>query len=107
MSNNKYFVIPRQISYDKELLNQIQKFIIDSPAANDELIIGLPAKSKYYSIKDIMKILNISTIKEVEYLIKKLELEQSKYRHLNSYNEWCYNKSAITSLKLYLKYKAA
>jgi hypothetical protein len=105
--NNRSFTILRQISYDKELLNQIQKFIIDAPAANDELIIGLPAQSKYYSIRDVMKILNISTIKEVEYLIKKLELEKSKYRHLNSYNEWCYNTSAITALKLYLKYKVA
>ncbi|OCG17275.1 hypothetical protein A9G28_00405 [Gilliamella sp. Fer1-1] len=106
MSNNKYFVIPRQISFDKELLNQVQKFVIDSPAANDELIV-LSVQSKYYSIRDLMKILNISTIKEIKYLIKKLKLEQDNYRYLNSNKEWVYNSNALNILNLYLKFKAA
>jgi hypothetical protein len=104
--NNKCFTISRQISYDKELLNQIQKFIIDAPAANDELIIGLPAQSKYYSIRDIMKILNISTTKEVEYLIKKLKLEQANYRYFYANKKWVYNNNALNILNLYLKFKA-
>jgi hypothetical protein len=108
MSNNhKTLTLPCQITIQLSMLNKSKIFDIDTLAANDKLTSELIYKLKYYSIRDIMKILNISTTKEVEYLIKKLELEQSKYRHLNYYNEWCYNESAITSLKLYLKYKAA
>jgi hypothetical protein len=106
MSNNKYFVIPRQISFDKELLNQVQKFVIDSPAANDELIV-LSVQSKYYSIRDLMKILHISTAKEVEYLIKKLKLEQANYRYFYANKKWVYNNNALNILNLYLKFKAA
>ena len=96
-----------QISIDKYALNKLQKFVIDKQAANDEVILSLASNSNYYSVKDIMKILNISTRKEVELLIKNLQLNKEKYRHLNTNNQWLYNNEALNILKLYLIYKVA
>ena len=96
-----------QISIDKYALNKLQKFVIDKQAANDEVILSLASNSNYYSIKDIMKILNISTKKEVELLIKNLQLNKEKYRHLSANNQWKYNNDALNILKLYLIYKVA
>ncbi|MBI0005718.1 hypothetical protein H3S74_05690 [Gilliamella sp. W8126] len=96
-----------QISIDKYALNKLQKFVIDKQAANDEVILSLASNSNYYSVKDIMKILNISTKKEVELLIKNLQLNKEKYRHLNTNNQWLYNNEALNILKLYLIYKVA
>ena len=107
MSKDKTLTIQCQISIDQFVLNKLQKFVIDKQAANDEVILSLASNSNYYSIKDIMKILNISTRKEVELLIKNLALNQSKYRHLNTNNQWLYNNDALNILKLYLIYKVA
>ena len=107
MSNNNSLVLSCQISIDKFELNKLQKIVIDNQAANDELILDLASNSNYYSIKDIMKILNISTRKEVELLIKNLQLNKEKYRHLSSNHEWKYNNDALNILKLYLIYKVA
>ena len=107
MSNNNSLVLSCQISIDKFELNKLQKIVIDNQAANDELILDLASNSNYYSIKDIMKILNISTKKEVELLIKNLQLNKEKYRHLNANNQWKYNNDALNILKLYLIYKVA
>lgn len=96
-----------QISIDKYALNKLQKFVIDKQAANDEVILSLASNSNYYSVKDIMKILNISTRKEVELLIKNLQLNKEKYRHLSANNELKYNNDALNILKLYLIYKVA
>lgn len=101
MFKNKRLTIECQFSIKNIWSIKLKVFNINILSANDA--IKQSSKVKYYSIRDIMKILNISTTKEVKYLIKKLGLEHSKYR----YNKWCYNESAITSLKLYLKYKAA
>lgn len=86
---------------------KLKKFDISTSAANDEVNIEFSHQINDYSIRDLMKILNISTTKEVKYLIKNLELEQSKYRSLNSHKKWVYNNNALNILKLYLKYKAA
>lgn len=107
MSNNNSLVLSCQISIDKFELNKLQKIVIDNQAANDELILDLASNSNYYSIKDIMKILNISTRKEVELLIKNLQLNKEKYRHLSANNELKYNNDALNILKLYLIYKVA
>ncbi|WP_294910952.1 hypothetical protein [uncultured Gilliamella sp.] len=108
MYKNKTLTIQCQISIDKFALNKLQKFAIDRQAANDQIIISNSIhQSKFYSVKDIMKILNISTRKEVELLIKNLALNQSKYRHLNTNNQWLYNNEALNILKLYLIYKVA
>lgn len=107
MSNNNSLVLSCQISIDKFELNKLQKIVINSQAANDEVILNFASKSNYYSIKDIMKILNISTKKEVELLIKNLQLNKEKYRHLSSNHEWKYNNDALKILKLYLIYKVA
>ncbi|MFQ0994350.1 hypothetical protein ACGH6Q_04865 [Gilliamella sp. BG2] len=107
MNNTKPNLMLCQFPSEKEYLNKLHKFIIDVPAANDKFIIELPTKSKYYSMRELMEILNISTIKEVEYLIKKLGLEQPKYRYFNSYKKWTYNSNALNILNLYLKYKVA
>ena len=107
MPNNNSLVLACQISIDKFELNKLQKIVIDNQAANDELILDLASNSNYYSIKDIMKILNISTKKEVELLIKNLQLNKEKYRHLSANNQWKYNNDALNILKLYLIYKVA
>ena len=107
MSKDKTLTIQCQISIDQFVLNKLQKFVIDKQAANDEVILSLASNSNYYSIKDIMKILNISTRKEVELLIKNLQLNKEKYRHLNANNQWKYNNDALNILKLYLIYKVA
>ena len=107
MSKDKTLTIQCQISIDQFVLNKLQKFVIDKQAANDELILDLASNSNYYSIKDIMKILNISTRKEVELLIKNLQLNKEKYRHLSANNELKYNNDALNILKLYLIYKVA
>ena len=107
MPNNNSLVLACQISIDKFKLNKLQKIVIDNQAANDEVILDLASNSNYYSIKDIMKILNISTRKEVELLIKNLQLNKEKYRHLSSNHEWKYNNDALNILKLYLIYKVA
>lgn len=54
-----------------------------------------------------MKILNISTTKEIEYLIKKLELDQPKYRYLNAANKWLYNNKALNLLASYIRFKVS
>ena len=107
MYKNKTLTIQCQISIDQFVLNKLQKFVIDKQAANDEVILSLASNSNYYSVKDIMKILNISTRKEVELLIKNLQLNKEKYRHLSSNHEWKYNNDALNILKLYLIYKVA
>ena len=107
MSKDKTLTIQCQISIDQFVLNKLQKFVIDKQAANDEVILSLASNSNYYSVKDIMKILNISTRKEVELLIKNLQLNKEKYRHLSANNEWLYNNDALNILKLYLIYKVA
>jgi len=108
MDNSNSFKLACQISIDKFALNKLQKFAIDRQAANDQIIISNSIhQSKFYSVKDIMKILNISTRKEVEILIKNLVLNETKYRHLNINNEWLYNNEALNILKLYLIYKVA
>ena len=107
MSKDKTLTIQCQISIDQFVLNKLQKFVIDKQAANDEVILSLASNSNYYSVKDIMKILNISTKKEVELLIKNLQLNKEKYRHLNTNNQWLYNNEALNILKLYLIYKVA
>ena len=107
MDNSNSFKLACQISIDQFVFNKLQKFVIDKQAANDEVILSLASNSNYYSVKDIMKILNISTRKEVELLIKNLALNQSKYRHLNTNNQWLYNNEALNILKLYLIYKVA
>lgn len=107
LDNFNSFKLACQISIDKFELNKLQKIVIDNQAANDELILDLASNSNYYSIKDIMKILNISTRKEVELLIKNLQLNKEKYRHLSSNHEWKYNNDALNILKLYLIYKVA
>ncbi len=104
---DKTLTMQCQISIDQFVFNKLQKFVIDKQAANDEVILSLASNSNYYSVKDIMKILNISTRKEVELLIKNLALNQSKYRHLNTNNQWLYNNEALNILKLYLIYKVA
>ena len=107
MSKDKTLTIQCQISIDQFVLNKLQKFVIDKQAANDEVILSLASNSNYYSVKDIMKILNISTRKEVELLIKNLQLNKEKYRHLSANNELKYNNDALNILKLYLIYKVA
>jgi hypothetical protein len=107
MFKDKMLKIQCQISIENIQLYHLKKFDINTSAVNDEVNIELPCQFKYYSIRDLMTILNISTIKEVKYLIKNLELEQSKYRSLNSHKKWVYNNNALNILKLYLKYKAA
>ena len=105
MSKNKMLKIQCQILI-KNI--KLKKFDISTSAANDEVNIEFSHQINDYSIRDLMKILNISTTKEVKYLIKNLELEQSKkYRSLNSHKKWVYNNNALNILKLYLKYKAA
>ncbi|OCG47869.1 hypothetical protein A9G35_02890 [Gilliamella sp. Choc5-1] len=104
MSKNKVLKIQCQILIENI---KLKKFDINTSAANDEVNIEFSHQINDYSIRDLMKILNISTIKEVKYLIKNLELEQSKYRSLNSHKKWVYNNNALNILKLYLKYKAA
>ena len=106
MFDNNSLKLRCQISIDKFELNKLQKIVIDNQAANDELILNLASNSNY-SIKDIMKILNISTRKEVELLIKNLQLNKEKYRHLSANNELKYNNDALNILKLYLIYKVA
>ncbi|WP_294609935.1 hypothetical protein [uncultured Gilliamella sp.] len=107
MTKHKTYTMQCQISFDKLALIKLQKIGMDVPAANDELNLLLPHKPKYYSIKDLIKILHIPTRKEVEYLIKKLNLEQAKYRHINSSNEWVYNDNALNLLNLYTRFKAS
>lgn len=104
MSKNKFLKIQCQILIENI---KLKKFDINTSAANDEVNITFSHQVNDYSILDLMKILNISTIKEVKYLIKNLELEQSKYRSLNFHKKWVYNNNALNILKLYLKYKAA
>lgn len=107
MSKDKTKIIKSQISTDKLVLNKLQNFAISTSAANDESVIFLPKSVEDYSITELMKILNISTTKEIEYLIKKLGLDQPKYRYLNATNKWLYSNKALNLLALYIRFKAS
>lgn len=96
-----------QISTDNLVLNKLKNFEISTSAANDEFVIFLPDSAKDFTIKELMKILNISTTKEMEYLIKKLELDQPKYRYLNATNKLVYTNNALNLLELYIRFKAS
>lgn len=107
MSKDKTKIIKSQIPTDKLVLNKLQNFEISTSAANDESVIFLPKSVEDFSITELMKILNISTTKEIEYLIKKLELDQPKYRYLNATNKWLYSNKALNLLALYIRFKAS
>ncbi|MBC9130153.1 hypothetical protein FcAc13_02390 [Frischella sp. Ac13] len=107
MNNDKLYIMKNQIPTDKLVLNKLQNFAISTLAANDESVIFLPESVEYFSITELMKILNISTTKEIEYLIKKLELNQPKYRYLNATNKWLYSNKALNLLALYIRFKAS
>lgn len=107
MNNYKHLIIRCQISFDKEDLVKLQKFMVNKKAANDEIIISDSIhQSKDYNVKDIMIMFNISTRKEVEILIKNLELNQSTYSRIKN-NELFYNMDAINRLSSYLKFRVA
>ena len=107
MSKDKTKIIKSQFSTDQLVLNKLQNFAISTLAANDESVIFLPESVEDFSITELMKILNISTTKEIEYLIKKLELDQPKYRYLNATNKWLYSNKALNLLALYIRFKAS
>ncbi|MCX8730049.1 hypothetical protein J3U66_06615 [Gilliamella sp. B2969] len=107
MSKDKTKIIKSQFLTDKLVLNKLQNFAISTLAANDESVIYLPESVEDFSITELMKILNISTTKEIEYLIKKLELDQPKYRYLNATNKWLYSNKALNLLALYIRFKAS
>ena len=107
MSKDKTKIIKSQFSTDQLVLNKLQNFAISTSAANDESVIFLSKSVEYFSITELMKILNISTTKEIEYLIKKLELDQPKYRYLNATNKWLYSNKALNLLALYIRFKAS
>lgn len=107
MNNDKLYIMKNQFQTDKLVLNKLQNFAISTSAANDESVIFLPKSVEYFSITELMKILNISTTKEIEYLIKKLELDQPKYRYLNAANKWLYNNKALNLLVSYIRFKAS
>lgn len=107
MSKDKTKIIKSQFSTDKLVLNKLQNFEINRSAANDESVFFLQESAEDFSITELMKILNISTTKEIEYLIKKLELDQPKYRYLNAANKWLYNNKALNLLALYIRFKAS
>ena len=107
MSKDKTKIIKSQFSTDNLMLNKLQNFAISTSAANDESVIFLPKSVEDFSITELMKILNISTTKEIEYLIKKLELDQPKYRYLNATNKWLYSNKALNLLALYIRFKAS
>lgn len=107
MSKDKTKIIKSQFSTDKLVLNKLQNFAISTSAANDESVIFLPESVEGFSITELMKILNISSTKEIEYLIKKLELNQPKYRYLNATNKWLYSNKALNLLALYIRFKAS
>ena len=107
MSKDKTKIIKSQFSTDKLVLNKLQNFEINRSAANDESVFFLQESAEDFSITELMKILNISTTKEIEYLIKKLELDQPKYRYLNATNKWLYSNKALNLLALYIRFKAS
>ncbi|MCX8739794.1 hypothetical protein J3U56_10725 [Gilliamella sp. B2824] len=107
MSKDKTKIIKSQFSTDKLVLNKLQNFAISTSAANDESVFFLQESAEDFSITELMKILNISTTKEIEYLIKKLELDQPKYRYLNAANKWLYNNKALNLLASYIRFKAS
>lgn len=107
MSKDKTKIIKSQFSTDKLVLNKLQNFEINRSAANDESVFFLQESAEDFSITELMKILNISTTKEIEYLIKKLELNQPKYRYLNATNKWLYSNKALNLLALYIRFKAS
>ncbi|OCG15552.1 hypothetical protein A9G09_04170 [Gilliamella sp. wkB292] len=107
MPDNRIKVKKSQFSTDNLMLINLQNFEINRSAANDESVIFLPESVEYFSITELMKILNISTTKETEYLIKKLELDQPKYRYLNAANKWLYNNKALNLLASYIRFKAS
>lgn len=107
MLKDKINIKKSQFSTDQLVLNKLQNFAISTLAANDESVIFLPESVEYFSITELMKILNISTTKEIEYLIKKLELNQPKYRYLNATNKWLYSNKALNLLALYIRFKAS
>lgn len=107
MHKNKSKLIQCQISIEKLEVNDLQQFEINRRAANDESLIVTQEPSKCYSIKKLMNILGCSTIKEVEYLIKKLGLNHPKYRCNNFSDELLFNEKALQLLHLYLKFKAS
>ena len=107
MNNSKHLILRCQISFGKEDLVKLQKFMVNKKAANDEIIIfDSIDRSKDYSVKDIMIMFNISTRKEVEILIKNLELNQTTYSRIKN-NELFYNIDAINRLNSYLKFRVA
>lgn len=107
MNNDKLYIMKNQFQTDKLVLNKLQNFAISTSAANDESVFFLQESAEDFSITELMKILNISTTKEIEYLIKKLELDQPKYRYLNATNKWLYSNKALNLLALYIRFKAS
>lgn len=107
MNNDKLYIMKNQFQTDKLVLNKLQNFEINRSAANDESVFFLQESAEDFSITELMKILNISTTKEIEYLIKKLGLDQPKYRYLNATNKWLYSNKALNLLALYIRFKAS
>ena len=106
MINNTFLIIQSQFSDKKNELIKLKQFVITDSSANDEICFYISKRRNFYSIKDIMKILNISTSKEVESLIKKLDLNQTTYCRIKN-NELFYNMDAINRLSSYLKFRVA
>lgn len=106
MINNTFLIIQSQFSDKKNELIKLKQFVITDSSANDEICFDISQRCNFYSIKDIMKILNISTSKEIKSLIKKLELNQTTYSRMKN-NELFYNMDAINRLNSYLKFRVA
>lgn len=110
MFDNTFLVVFSQIpsiTSIKGNLIKLKKFLNNRKAANDESLITSSEQLKSYSIEDLMTVLNISTTKEVQYLIKKLELQQPKYRNQTVANKWMYNNKARDLLESYIRFQAS
>lgn len=104
---NISFKIDLRVLLDYIQSNKLSKISSVLEAINNQFITLISILINYYSNAERMKRLNITSTKKVEYLIRKLDFVQSKYRFFITVNKWKYNNNAFNSLTLLKTFKVS
>lgn len=104
---NISFKIDLRVLLDYIQSNKLSKISSVLEAINNQFISMIFTLINSYSNTERLKRLNISSAKDVEYLLGKLDFEQSKYIFFSTVNKWKYNNNAFNSLTLLKTFKVS
>lgn len=104
---NISFDIYLRVLFDYIQSSKLSKFSSVPQTINNQFISMIFTLINSYSNTERLKRLNISSAKDVEYLLGKLDFEQSKYIFFSTVNKWKYNSNAFNSLVLFKTFKAS